>query len=76
MRTDAAYLRRGVAARILAHIIATARESGMTRLSLETGMQPPFAPAHRLYQRFGFVRCAPFGDYREDPNSRFFTLDL
>jgi putative acetyltransferase len=35
-----------------------------------------FAPAHRLYGRFGFARCAPFADYAEDPNSVFMTREL
>ena len=76
MRTARDHLRQGVAAAVLRHIITTATERGMTRLSLETGVQPPFAPAHRLYERHGFVRCGPFGDYREDPNSVFMTLTL
>ena len=29
-----------------------------------------------LYFRFGFVYCAPFGDYVLDPNSVFMTLEL
>ena len=35
-----------------------------------------FAPARALYESFGFVACAPFGDYRPDPNSVFMTLAL
>jgi putative acetyltransferase len=46
------------------------------RLSLGTGSWPYFAPARALYARHGFVECAPFGDYREDPNSVFMTLEL
>ena len=33
-------------------------------------------PARRLYERFGFTRCGPFGSYVEDPNSVFMTLEL
>ena len=29
-----------------------------------------------LYARAGFVPCAPFGDYIEDPNSVFMTRTL
>ncbi|MFQ2904150.1 hypothetical protein ACK30V_11695, partial [Aeromonas caviae] len=49
---------------------------GLTRLSLETGSQPFFAPAHHLYHAFGFEECGPFGHYREDPYSRFMTKAL
>jgi putative acetyltransferase len=67
---------RGVGSAILRHVIAAARARGMTRLSLETGSWPYFAAARALYARHGFVECAPFGDYRLDPNSVFMTLAL
>ncbi len=76
MRTVDAYRRRGVAARLLEHLLAEARERGYRRLSLETGSGPAFAPAHALYLRFGFADCAPFGEYAPDPYSRFLTLAL
>lgn len=76
MRTDYAYLRRGVAARILQHIIGEARARGYLRLSLETGSMAYFEPAWELYRKHGFHDCGPFGDYAEDPYSRFMTLVL
>lgn len=77
MRTAPEHLGKGVGAAMLDHIIAAARESGMTQLSLETGTAPAFEPAHRLYARRGFVPCGAFADYPEDdPFSRFLTLDL
>lgn len=76
MRTAPDHLGKGVGAAMLEHILATARARGLTRLSLETGTAPAFAPAIRLYARYGFVPCPPFGDYRKDPHSRFLTLAL
>ncbi len=76
MRTAKAHRRKGVARAMLAHIIVEARARSYARLSLETGSQPEFEPARRLYERFGFTYCAPFGDYREDPNSVFMTLSI
>ncbi len=76
MRTADAFLGRGVGTAILRHILSEARRMGLTRLSLETGSTPAFAAAHRLYVRHGFLPCGPFGSYRDDPFSRFFTLDL
>ncbi|MEQ1547260.1 MAG: GNAT family N-acetyltransferase [Chakrabartia sp.] len=73
MRTDAAHLRKGIAAKMLTHIIAEARDRGYQRLSLETGSGPAFVPAIALYQRFGFTFCGPFGDYTLNPFSRFMT---
>ena len=49
---------------------------GFTRLSLETGSAGFFAPARRLYEKFGFEYCGPFADYRPDPNSVFLTRTL
>ncbi|WP_294329137.1 GNAT family N-acetyltransferase [uncultured Sphingomonas sp.] len=76
MRTAPAHLGRGVGAAMLAHILSVARARGLARLSLETGTAPAFEPAIRLYTRYGFLPCPPFGDYREDPHSRFLTLAL
>jgi putative acetyltransferase len=76
MRTAASHLRKGVAAMLLQHIIAEAARRRYRRLSLETGSMAAFAPAHRLYARFGFARCGPFADYVDDPCSLFMTLDV
>jgi len=76
MHTAERARRRGVGGIMLRHIIATARDRGMTRLSLETGSSAYFHPAVALYQRHGFVPCPPFGAYVEDPNSVFLTLTL
>jgi putative acetyltransferase len=76
MRTHGDQLRKGAAAQMLDHIIKTARERGYTRLSLETGSGDAFEPATALYLRYGFTLCPPFGDYHEDPFSRFMTFAL
>jgi putative acetyltransferase len=76
MRTAKAHLRKGVGSMILERIIAEARRRGYGRLSLETGATEYFAPAHGLYEKFGFRRCPPFVGYREDPNSVFMTREL
>lgn len=76
MRTPNALRRRGAGRALLAHLVAVARARGYERVSLETGAAAAFQPAHRLYESFGFTRCGPFGDYRDDPNSLFMTLRL
>lgn len=76
MHTAQAARGRGVARRLVEHIIAEARRRGYRRLSLETGSMEAFAPARGLYAGFGFAYCAPFADYLPDPNSVFMTLDL
>lgn len=76
MRTAPAARRRGVAGRLLDHVLDTARERGYTRLSLETGTQEFFAPARALYRSRGFVECGPFASYVLDPHSVFFSRPL
>ena len=76
MRTSASHLRKGVASRLLRHIIEEAGRRGYARLSLETGSMEAFEPARRLYVNFGFTYCGPFADYVEDPNSVFMTRAL
>ena len=61
---------------LLEHIITEARRMGFTRLSLETGSAEFFAPARRLYEKFGFEYCEPFDGYRPDPLSVFLTRTL
>jgi putative acetyltransferase len=76
MRTSSAHLRKGVARRMLQHIIEEAKSRGYKRVSLETGSMEAFDPAKKLYERFGFKYCKPFADYKDDPNSVFMTLEL
>ena len=76
MRTSSAARGRGVGTRLLQHVVDESRQRGYRQLELETGTQDFFAPARRLYARFGFVPCPPFGNYHEDPNSAFFVLAL
>lgn len=76
MRTAASHRRNGVGRAVLAHIIEQARGRRYARLSLETGSQPDFEPARRLYASFGFGVCGPFEGYVEDPNSVFMTRSL
>lgn len=67
---------QGVGRVLLEHLMGLARERGYRRMSLETGTQEAFAPAHALYTRAGFRPCPPFGDYVASPHSRFLSLDL
>ena len=76
MRTVSAHRRKGVGRAMLEHIIAEARRRSYRRLSLETGSQPAFEPARRLYESFGFDYCPPFNGYAEDPNSVFLTRTI
>lgn len=77
MRTHPHFLRQGVAAQLLEHIILTAQGRGMVRLSLETGSGALFEPALALYRRRGFVDGPAFADYPSDsPFNQFLHLEL
>lgn len=76
MRVDDRFRGSGVGRVILRHIMAAARERGMTSLWLETGSPDEFIPAVRLYQSEGFTICGPFEGYTDDPMSVFMTRSL
>jgi putative acetyltransferase len=76
MRTARNFVRRGIASKVLSHIINEATKRGYKRLSLETGSMDYFKPAQKLYASFGFTPCEPFADYKLDPNSVFMTKEL
>lgn len=76
MKTSPHHVRKGVANRILRHMLEEARRRGYQRISLETGSMEAFLPASRLYEKAGFQYCDPFAHYKEDPNSLFMTLNI
>lgn len=67
---------RGHSRGMLVHLMEAAMAAGLHRLSLETGAEPIFAAARRLYERAGFTYCDPFEGYTPDPNSVFMTKVL
>ena len=66
----------GLGRALLSHLMATAKDAGMTSLWLETGSEPPFEPARGLYLNAGFEECPPFGSYKLDPLSVFMSRRL
>jgi len=76
MRTISSYRNIGVATRLLSHILEEAKKRNYKRVSLETGSMEAFAPARKLYSKFGFRECTPFAEYIEDPNSVFMTKEI
>lgn len=76
MRSSNRFRGQGAGKKMLEHILQVATERQYQRLSLETGPQDFFIPARKLYERYGFEYCGPFGDYVEDPYSVFMTKAL
>ncbi|MGR3662537.1 MAG: GNAT family N-acetyltransferase [Paracoccaceae bacterium] len=64
----------GLAAQLIEGIEAAAKAENLAVLKLETG--DLLHDAHRLYERQGFTRCGPFGDYIEEPSSIYMTKKL
>lgn len=64
----------GLAAQILQALEREAMARGCWALKLETGPAQP--DAIEFYERQGFVRCGPFGDYPDHPLSVFMGKNL
>jgi putative acetyltransferase len=76
MRTSVSHRGKGIASRLLQHMLTEAATRGYRCVSLETGSMSYFEPARRLYEKFGFEYCTPFAGYREDPHSIFMKKTL
>jgi putative acetyltransferase len=76
MHTAAFARGQGVGRAMVEHLLATARQRGYHRVSLETGTMDAFAPARSLYAFMGFVECPPFAGYWENEYSVCMTLEL
>jgi GNAT superfamily N-acetyltransferase len=65
---------KGFGRRILAHLEQAARKQGLRLLRLETGIYQPEAIA--LYEKAGYRRIGPFGEYQLDPLSIYYEKEL
>jgi XTP/dITP diphosphohydrolase len=76
MRTRDGWMRRGVAAGLLEHLLAVAAARGYRRVSLQIGSGPAFEPALALYRRRGFMPGGAFGDHAASDFNQFLHLEL
>ncbi len=65
---------QGFAKLVLNHLSDYAWAQAITLLRLETGIHQHEAIG--LYERVGFHRIGPFGDYKDDPLSLFYEKSL
>lgn len=65
---------RGIGKAIIAFLEAASAERDCLLLRLETGIYQP--EAHGLYQRAGYARRGPYGDYPDDPLSVFMEKQI
>ena len=70
------FRKKGIGERIIKHLIDEAKKLEISKLSIESGAGEFFAPARKLFNKFGFKKSEPFAHYKVDPNSCYFTLDL
>ena len=64
----------GLGKAMLNRLAEYARERQVGVLRLETGIYQ--TEAIRLYERFGFQRRPPFGEYKEDPLSVYYEKSI
>jgi ribosomal protein S18 acetylase RimI-like enzyme len=64
----------GLGKRMLNHLADYAQQQGTAVLRLETGIYQTAAIG--LYERFGFQRIPPFGNYRQDPLSLCYEFTI
>ena len=65
---------RRLGEQLLDALLDAARQLGYARLILETGLRQPEAIV--LYERTGWTRIPPYGDYRNSPLSVCFGREL
>ena len=70
------YRGKGYGKRIIAHLIAEAKELKIKKISIETGSGEFFKSARILFKNFGFKKCEPFSHYKVDTNSCYMNLEI
>ncbi len=70
------YRGKGYGKKIIAHLIAEAKELKIKKISIETGSGEFFKSARNLFKNFGFEKCDPFSHYKTDTNSCYMTLEI
>jgi putative acetyltransferase len=69
-----AFRGRGLGSAIIGRLEEHAGAHGVSVLRLETGIRQ--AEAVALYERMGYRRIEPFGEYRPDPLSYFYEKEI
>ena len=70
------FRKNGMGEKIISHLIDQAKQIGIKKLSTETGAGEFFAPARKLFKKFGFQKCKPFAHYKEDVNSVYLSKKI
>ena len=70
------YRGKGYGEKIITYLIQKSKKLNIKRISIETGSGEFFKSARKLFKKFGFKECKPFGHYKIDSNSCYMTLSI
>ena len=76
IRVEDKYRGKNLGKKIISYLINQAKTEGIKKLSIETGAGDFFEPARKLFKTFNFKTCEPFANYKNDPNSCYFDLEI
>jgi len=74
IRVADTFRRKGNGIKVMNHLIDEAKKLNIKKISLETGIGNFFAPARKLFDKFGFKTCEPFAHYKKDPEACYMSL--
>ena len=76
IRVNDEFRKKGRGKSIIYSLIEEARKIQIKTISVETGAGDFFLPARKLFKSCGFQICKPFAHYLDDPNSKYYKLDI
>ena len=74
IRVNDKFRKKENGSKVINHLINEAKKLNIKRLSLETGSGAFFAPARKLFIKYGFKVCEPFSHYKDDINSVYMSM--
>ena len=74
IRVNDKFRKKKNGSKVINHLINEAKKLNIKRLSLETGSGAFFAPARKLFIKYGFKVCEPFSHYKDDINSVYMSM--
>ena len=70
------FRRQNIGIKLIEYLIIEAKKLNIRKISIETGAGEFFKPARKLFKRCDFKPCQPFGHYKVDPNSLYYTKQI
>ena len=76
IRVSDKFRKKGNGKKIILCLIKKSKKLKIKKISIETGTGIFFKSARKLFSEIGFVSCASFAHYKDDPNSCFYTKNI